>query len=52
MAHIDDDDMFVALSTPGLPLGGCLAPTTEVDDSSTLGNLIIFEWWQMSVLKG
>ena len=43
MRTITFDYIFNALSRLLLQPVGCLSPATEVDDSSTLGNLILFE---------
>ena len=40
--HIENDDIFVALSPLGLQPAVCLLPTTEVEDSSIF-YLILFE---------
>ena len=43
ITHIKNDGMFVALSPLGLQPAGCLLLSTEVEDSSNLGKLILFE---------
>jgi len=45
--HIENDDIFVALSHIWLQPTGCLSSTTEEEDSSSLGNSILFEWWHI-----
>jgi len=37
--HIENYDIFAALSPLGLQSAVCLSPTTEVEDSATLGIL-------------
>ena len=44
-------DIFIALSRIWLQIAWCLSPTTEVEDSSTLVNSILFEWENISTLE-
>ena len=43
ITHFENYEIFDSLSPIVLQPPECLSPSTEVEDSSTLGNLILFE---------